>query len=105
MTGVYRVVHRRVSDAPTLMCSLMILVSVLSMAVPIGYAAYAPGRDRPDGTPGFLASPTGRAMLVRRIFEAADTDGDGRISQDEASRSAALFVRSLDASSRGSVDE
>jgi hypothetical protein len=107
MTGVYRLVRRKVSDPLVLMCGLMILASAASMALSSGhvYVRYAKARNGPGRTPGFFASQAGRGMLVRRVFEAADTDGNGRLSQDEASRAAALFVQSLDEGGEGRVDE
>lgn len=105
MTGVYGLARRKAHDPRILICALMTLVSIASMTLAVGYVASASGRGGPDGVLGFLASPPGRVMLVRRIFEAADTDGDCLLSQDEASHAAAHFVRSLDASGIGGVDE
>jgi hypothetical protein len=105
MSGVFRLARRRVSDSLALICGQMILVSIGSMVLSAGYVRYVADRDGVREASSFLASQPGRAMLVRRIFDAADTDADGRLAPEEAARAAALFVRSLETSGESAVDE
>jgi hypothetical protein len=109
MTGLYGLVRKKVNDPLILMCSLMIVVSVASMATSAGYLRHAAQRKRGNVPPGAAYQPVpayGRgSQLARRIFEAADTNGDGKLSESEASKSAALFVQTLDPSGKGLVDE
>ncbi len=57
------------------------------------------------GTPEYPARGHGPGdMQAIGLLELADTDGDGRLSSDEASRLAARVVREADADRKGSID-
>ena len=120
--GLYALGRRKTSDRLPLLSSLMILASIVSMALGIGYGrykqdlmgygrpgqppSYGPGGP-PPGVPGHRAPPGGPEVarhLAERFIGSADVDGEGRISPEEAARAAERLVREADSDQRGSID-
>lgn len=127
MTGIYALGRRKVSDASVLMSVLMLLANAASMALAAGYVFHAErggvvvaqrGASQPmawqptpygphhgpyAGPRGLWTYPSGfhrEGPPPPQIFEAADTDHDGRLTPEEA----ALFVEKADTKGEGSVD-
>jgi hypothetical protein len=126
MTGLYALGRRKVSDTLPLVTGLMVVVCVVSMALAAGSALHArragfgiagatawspkvgpfPPGFRPGGPPGPVPPwfrPGGFAFgwpPSQSFIKALDADRDGRVTPEEAAR----FVRSADASGRGSAD-
>ena len=122
LTGLYALARRKASDRLTLMIGLMILASIASMTLAIGYVRYrqesmsfinqvqathpGPGGP-PPGASGHRGPPVGPDLgrvLAERFIGSADADADGRLSPEEAARAAERFVREAAAGQTGSID-
>jgi hypothetical protein len=108
MAGLYCIGRRKITENLLPMIVLMIVANLVSMAVGMGYFRVAHKRmgyveqefqRRPPGVPGGSAE-----VAARWIFRTADSDHDGRLSEEEASLAAADFVRRMDPSGQGSIN-
>jgi hypothetical protein len=108
MAGLYCIGRRKITENLLPMIVLMIVANLVSMAVGMGYFRVAHKKmgyverelqRRPPGGPGGSAE-----VAARWIFRTADSDHDGRLSEEEASLAAADFVRWMDPSGQGSIN-
>ena len=95
LSGVYMLVRRRVSDILTLLLSLMLLSSIVSTTLAIGYLRY----DRRRGdisqwrSPQFGPYPGWETAAAQLYVRMSDENHDGIISADEMSRMTARMVK------------
>jgi hypothetical protein len=115
LTGLYKLVRRKVNDPGMPMIALMLCANVISMALAASYITQArreflPKMDRPAmawrppsefrGGPGGPGKRPPGMPVAPGFVSAADADQDGRLSPEEA----AEFVRTADAGAKGSID-
>jgi hypothetical protein len=110
ISGFFALLRGKVGDRVLLVVVLLILASVASMGLGAGYIAYAKGHSRKadfsrgEGPPPGMGRFGPRMALASRIMGLADADGNGRLSPEEASEAAALFVVEADTTRDGSID-
>ncbi|MGP0068186.1 MAG: hypothetical protein ACLQGP_31885 [Isosphaeraceae bacterium] len=122
LAGIYAIASRKVSERLTLMIGLMILASLSSMTLAVGYVRYkredisfinavrspqdGPRRPHPGSVGHFgpPIAPDRDRFLAEQFIGSADADGDGRISPAEAAKAAERLVREEDGGEAGSID-
>jgi hypothetical protein len=93
------ILKKRIADPFPMLCGMILLVSVLSMALGLGYSHSQSDRtgrslsasQRASGL-GVLPPPIGR-----RLIDDADLNGDHRLTPEEAAR----FVKGADLAGKG----
>ena len=109
VSGLFALLRRKVEDRVLLVIVLLLVVSVTSMGLGAGYIGLARDRrlhpgggNNPEGYPGI---PYGRRPAgIHRMMRRADTNGDNRISREEAAEFARSFIGNLDPSQADSVE-
>jgi hypothetical protein len=111
MAGVYSVGRRKLSENLMPMIVLMIVANLVSMALGAGYMLHARRAVRhvsqnaaPALPPRAIYAGKRDIVLVQTFFRAADTNRDGLLTGEEASRAASELVRQVDTSGKGSID-
>lgn len=74
------------------------------LQAPPGAPRDEPGRPPGPGGPGGPGGFGPGTFLAPQILEAADADGDGRLSIEEGTKAVERLIREIDADKKGSVD-
>ncbi|WP_406695084.1 hypothetical protein V5E97_29010 [Singulisphaera sp. Ch08] len=102
LSGLFHLIRRKVSDTSTLIICLALSSNLVAMTVAGAYIRYKVMEGKPSRrgmmSAGSRLPPPGmgesRSMfMASRILEAADRNGDHRLSADEAALLAAQFVK------------
>jgi hypothetical protein len=95
LSGLYMLARRRVSDILTLLVSLMLLASIVSATLTIGYIRYDRRRvDISRWKSPLIGPQSGWETAVAQLYvRMSDEDHDGIISADEMSRMTARMVK------------
>jgi hypothetical protein len=110
-SGLFLLARKWASDPLPLLCGLMFVVSAGSMAFGVGHSRYrvtkglnttgrsVAGSDRHSHRRPSPAPPMG-LLFSRDLLLAADADGNGQLTPEEAAR----FIRQADTTEKGWVD-
>ena len=103
--GLDFITRRKARENRMPMIVLMIAANLASMALAAGYLVY---HKKARGVSAHEANQTAAVrlelMLVESIFRAADKNGDGLLSSEEAAAAAADLVKEADHTGSGSID-
>ena len=100
VTGLYNLGRRKIHDGVMLMTGLVLMACIVSMLLAAGFLTrsrnvYLRSIERDAATRGMRVRPGPgiELPLARWIFDLADRDQDGSLSDEEAADAASRFIR------------